>query len=89
MPQLFLPTTQVGLWPMVRISGADLNGSDLLLPANLTSDRQGLTVETPLERSPLNPGDHRVHISLNGQQFTKTMLLDSTVPAPPPSPLHY
>ena len=57
------------MWPMLRIVGADANGSDLLLPANLTWDRRALLAETPLEKSPLVAGDHQIHISLNGQQY--------------------
>lgn len=60
---------QDDMWPVVRIVGGDLNGSDLILPANLTDDRRSLMVETPIERTPLAAGDHRIHISLNGQQF--------------------
>ena len=73
---------QAELWPTVRIAGADLNGSDLTLPANWTDDGRGLVTETPIERSPLAAGIHRIHVSLNGQQYNDEMFLDSSVSSP-------
>ena len=64
---------------MVRIKGADLNGSDLTLPANWTDDGRGLITETPIERTPLAAGIHRIHVSLNGQQYNDEMALDTSV----------
>ena len=63
---------------MVRIAGADVNGSDLLLPANLTLDRKSLMTETPLDKTPLSRGDHLIDVSLNGQQYG-VPLLDAAV----------
>lgn len=65
--------------PLVRIAGADFNGSDLTLPANWTDDGRGLITETPLKQTPLAAGPHKVHISLNGQQYSQEMLLDNSV----------
>ena len=64
---------------MIRIVGADLNGSDLILPANLTLDRRALMTETPIERTPLSAGDHQIHVSLNGQQYADHALPDAAV----------
>lgn len=63
----------------MRIAGADLNGSDLTLAANWTEDGSGLITETPIERSPLAAGIHRIHVSLNGQQYNDEMYLDTSV----------
>ena len=63
----------------MRIKGADLNGSDLTLPANWTDDGRGLITETPIERTPLAAGIHRIHVSLNGQQYNDEMALDTSV----------
>lgn len=70
---------QDSLQPAIRIKGADYNGSDLILSANLTEDRMALMATTPLERTPLAMGDHPVHVSLNGQQFADLPSLDPTV----------
>lgn len=64
---------------MVRIVGADLNGSDLTLPANWTTDGQGLVTRTPIERTPLAAGVHRIHVSLNGQQYNNESYHEASV----------
>ena len=60
---------QAGFTPEIRLIGANGNGTDLILPAQLTPDRRALAAVTPLEKSPLQAGSHLIHVSLNGQQF--------------------
>ena len=60
---------QDGFTPEIRLIGANSNGTDLILPAQLTPDRRALAAVTPLEKSPLEAGSHLIHVSLNGQQF--------------------
>ena len=55
--------------PMVYLEGVLNNGTDLALPANLTSDRRALLAATPLYGEPLQAGNHSVLVSLNGQQL--------------------
>ena len=51
---------------MVRILGAGVNGSDLVLPANLTTDDSEITFSTPDGGTPLPAGSFVVELSLNG-----------------------
>ena len=64
---------QGSLTPEIRLTGANANGTDLVLPARLTADRRALAAATPLEKSPLEAGTHSIHVSLNGQQFLGNM----------------
>ena len=66
--------------PVIRLKGGEGNGSDLVLPASLASDRRALLAMTPVEKSPYAAGRHHIHISLNGQQFApvNTSLVDHT-----------
>ena len=59
------------LKPVIRLTGGEANGTDLVLPATLTEDRRALLASTPVEKSPYAAGSHQIHISLNGQQFVK------------------
>lgn len=56
--------------PVIFLEGVLDNGTDLALPANLTSDRRALLATTPLYGQPLAPGNHSVLVSLNGQQLS-------------------
>lgn len=55
---------------MIYLEGVLNNGTDLALPANLTSDRRALLATTPLYGEPLLAGNHSVLVSLNGQQLS-------------------
>lgn len=57
------------LKPVIRLKGGEGNGTDLVLPAELTGDRRTLIASTPVEKSPYAAGSHEIHLSLNGQQF--------------------
>ncbi|KAL0019979.1 hypothetical protein WJX79_005353 [Trebouxia sp. C0005] len=56
--------------PVIYLEGVLDNGTDLALPANLTSDRRALLATTPLYGQPLAAGNHSVLVSLNGQQLS-------------------
>lgn len=60
---------QTTLKPVIRLKGGEGNGTDLVLPAELTGDRRTLIASTPVEKSPYAAGSHEIHLSLNGQQF--------------------
>ena len=72
----FVETASLGvqgslsLAPVLKLEGAQLDGGDLLLRANLSSDRRSLTALTPRSEMPLSAGDHPLQLSLNGQ-FTE------------------
>ena len=68
-PAQFHLLPQAGFTPEIRLIGANGNGTDLILPAQLSPDRRALAAVTPLEKSPLEAGSHLIHVSLNGQQF--------------------
>ena len=55
------------------------NGTDLALPANLTSDRRALLATTPLYGEPLLAGNHSVLVSLNGQQLSAKLAAKENV----------
>lgn len=57
-------------YPIIYLEGVLNNGTDLALPANLTSDRRALLATTPLYGEPLLAGNHSVLVSLNGQQLS-------------------
>lgn len=56
--------------PIIFLEGVLNDGTDLALPANLTSDRRALLATTPLYGEPLLAGNHSVLVSLNGQQLS-------------------
>ena len=55
------------LRPMLKMEGAQPDGSDLLLAANVSADRRSLVALTPASQKPLSAGDHPLKLSLNGQ----------------------
>jgi hypothetical protein len=55
------------LRPVLCMEGALEDGSDLILPANMTDDRRALMAVTPSETGPLTAGNHLLRLSLNGQ----------------------
>ena len=60
------------LKPVLKLEGAQLDGGDLLLPANMTEDRRSLVALTPASQMPLSAGDHPLRLSLNGQFSEQT-----------------
>ena len=59
--------SNLSLTPVLKLEGAQLDKGDLLLRANLSSDRRSLTALTPPSEMPLSSGDHPLQLSLNGQ----------------------
>ena len=57
----------LSLTPVLRLEGAQLDGSNLLLRANLSSDRRSLLALMPQSEMPLSAGNHALQLSLNGQ----------------------
>ena len=75
------------LKPVLKLEGAELDGGDLLLPANVTEDRRSLVALTPASQMPLSAGDHPLKLSLNGQfsgqtqrHIVRTLPVMSVVP---------
>lgn len=70
-PELTHPAQgNLTLKPVLKLEGAQLDGGDLLMHANVTEDRRSLVALTPESQTPLNAGDHPLKLSLNGQ-FTE------------------
>ncbi len=65
-------------YPMIYLEGVLNNGTDLALPANLTSDRRALLATTPVYGEPLLAGNHSVLVSLNGQQLSGKLAAKET-----------
>lgn len=65
--------------PIIYLEGVLNNGTDLALPANLTSDRRALLATTPLYGEPLIAGNHSVLVSLNGQQLSAKLAARESV----------
>ena len=57
----------LSLTPVLKLEGAQLDGGDLLMRADLSSNRRSLTALTPFSGMPLSAGDHPLQLSLNGQ----------------------
>ena len=70
----------VSLTPVLKLEGAQLDGSDLLLRANFSSDWRSLRTLTPSE-IPLSAGNHPLRLSLNGQ-FSEQERRDLVSPHP-------
>ncbi len=58
---------KLSLKPVLKLVGAELDGGDLLLHANVSADRRSLVALTPASQLPLSAGDHPLKLSLNGQ----------------------
>ncbi|KAK9803015.1 hypothetical protein WJX72_000035 [[Myrmecia] bisecta] len=71
--QLLNSSSGVNISPLVRISGAAADGSDLLLPAALVLNGSALQVQTPNGSQPLTAGKHALSVSLNRQQFSSPL----------------
>ena len=63
---------KLALKPVLKLEGAELDGGDLLLHANVSADRRSLVALTPASQMPLSAGDHPLKLSLNGQFLEQT-----------------
>ncbi len=63
---------KLSLRPVLKLEGAELDGGDLLLHANVSADRRSLVALTPASQMPLSAGDHPLKLSLNGQFSEQT-----------------
>ena len=70
------------LKPVLKLEGAELDGGDLLLHANVSADRRSLVALTPAFQMPLSAGDHPLKLSLNGQ-FSEQAQRDMVRSLPP------